>query len=125
MGLDEGRVTDRILGLTHTQQLTALGNGVLPRQAAEAFRRRFFAWLDSSRHRPIAPMPGVPTAPFSGRSSSALLEQKGSQGTFAPRSRYFLFLLRHSATSRHSHTPSLMSPASECRQQSKWSSGSP
>lgn len=38
MGLPEGWVTDPILDLTHAQQLTALGNGVLPRQADGAVR---------------------------------------------------------------------------------------
>lgn len=36
MGLDEGWVTNPSLRLTHAQQLTALGNGVLPKQAAMA-----------------------------------------------------------------------------------------
>lgn len=36
MGLEAGWATDPMLGLTHTQQLTALGNGVLPRQARNA-----------------------------------------------------------------------------------------
>ena len=36
MGLDEEWITDSSIGLTHAQQLTALGNGVLPRQAVEA-----------------------------------------------------------------------------------------
>jgi len=36
MGLDRGWVTDLNMGLSHDQQLTALGNGVLPRQAAQA-----------------------------------------------------------------------------------------
>lgn len=36
MGLPAGWVTDPKLGLTHAQQLNALGNGVLPRQAAAA-----------------------------------------------------------------------------------------
>lgn len=36
MGLDQGWVTDPELGLTHAQQLTALGNGVLPCQAIRA-----------------------------------------------------------------------------------------
>jgi DNA (cytosine-5)-methyltransferase 1 len=38
MDLDAGWVTDPALGLTHSQQLAALGNGVLPRQAAMALR---------------------------------------------------------------------------------------
>ncbi|SER92452.1 DNA (cytosine-5)-methyltransferase 1 [Propionibacterium cyclohexanicum] len=38
MGLDEGWVTESGLGLTSTQQLAALGNGVLPRQAVAAIR---------------------------------------------------------------------------------------
>ncbi|CAM2819596.1 DNA cytosine methyltransferase [Skermania piniformis] len=38
MGLDLGWVTHPSLGLTHSQQLTALGNGVVPRQAAAAIR---------------------------------------------------------------------------------------
>jgi DNA (cytosine-5)-methyltransferase 1 len=38
MGLDEGWITDGSFGLTHAQQLTALGNGVLPRQAVGALR---------------------------------------------------------------------------------------
>jgi len=36
MGLDEGWVTDPAIGLTHAQQLTALGNGVVPLQAMRA-----------------------------------------------------------------------------------------
>jgi DNA (cytosine-5)-methyltransferase 1 len=36
MGLDQGWVTDPSMGLSHAQQLTALGNGVLPRQTAQA-----------------------------------------------------------------------------------------
>ncbi|ROR95910.1 DNA (cytosine-5)-methyltransferase 1 [Salana multivorans] len=36
MGLREGWVTDPAFGLTHAQQLAALGNGVLPRQAQAA-----------------------------------------------------------------------------------------
>lgn len=36
MGLPAGWVTDPSLGLTHPQQLMALGNGVVPRQAARA-----------------------------------------------------------------------------------------
>lgn len=38
MGLEHGWVTGQALGLTHAQQLTALGNGVLPRQAVAALR---------------------------------------------------------------------------------------
>lgn len=38
MGLDEGWVTAPAHELSHSQQLTALGNGVLPRQAASALR---------------------------------------------------------------------------------------
>ncbi len=36
MGLPDGWVTDPDLGLTLPEQLTALGNGVLPKQAAVA-----------------------------------------------------------------------------------------
>lgn len=36
MGLPEGHVTDPAIGLTRTQQLKALGNGVVPQQAAWA-----------------------------------------------------------------------------------------
>lgn len=36
MGLEPGWVTDSAHGLTGNQQLTALGNGVLPMQAARA-----------------------------------------------------------------------------------------
>jgi len=36
MGLPDGWVTDPALGLTHAQQLTALGNGVVPSQAVRA-----------------------------------------------------------------------------------------
>lgn len=36
MGLPIGWVTDSVLNLTHAQQLTALGNGVVPAQAAQA-----------------------------------------------------------------------------------------
>jgi DNA (cytosine-5)-methyltransferase 1 len=38
MGLDAGWVTDPALGLTLAQQLTALGNGVMPAQAEAAIR---------------------------------------------------------------------------------------
>lgn len=38
MGLPEGWVTGPSLGLTHVQQLAALGNGLLPRQAVAALR---------------------------------------------------------------------------------------
>ncbi len=38
MGLPDGWVTDPDLGLTQVQQLTALGNGVLPQQAVCAMR---------------------------------------------------------------------------------------
>lgn len=37
MGLDAGHVT-AVPGLTRTQQLKALGNGVVPQQAAAALR---------------------------------------------------------------------------------------
>ncbi|MER5312723.1 hypothetical protein ABT034_33675 [Streptomyces sp. NPDC002773] len=37
MGLDAGHVTD-VPGLTRTQQLKALGNGVVPQQAEAAIR---------------------------------------------------------------------------------------
>ena len=36
MGLPAGWVTDPELGLTRTQQLRAIGNGVVPQQAAVA-----------------------------------------------------------------------------------------
>ncbi len=39
MGLPAGWVTDSSFDLTHAQQLAALGNGVVPRQAAAALRR--------------------------------------------------------------------------------------
>jgi DNA (cytosine-5)-methyltransferase 1 len=38
MGLPPGWVTDPNLALSYTQQLAALGNGVLPAQAATALR---------------------------------------------------------------------------------------
>lgn len=38
MGLPDGWVTDPALGLTLPEQLTALGNGVVPAQAARALR---------------------------------------------------------------------------------------
>ena len=36
MGLPDGWVTDPALGLTRNQQIRALGNGVVPQQAALA-----------------------------------------------------------------------------------------
>jgi DNA (cytosine-5)-methyltransferase 1 len=39
MGLNAGWVTDPELGLSQAQQLTALGNGVVPRQAAAALNQ--------------------------------------------------------------------------------------
>ena len=38
MGLPDGWVTASDLGLTSAEQLTALGNGVLPAQAVRALR---------------------------------------------------------------------------------------
>lgn len=38
MGLEPGWVTSSLLGLTHAQQLTALGNGGAPLQAVVALR---------------------------------------------------------------------------------------
>ncbi len=38
MGLPDGWVTNPELGLTQPEQLTALGNGVVPAQAAHALR---------------------------------------------------------------------------------------
>lgn len=38
MGLPGGHVTDPQIGLTRAQQLKALGNGVVPQQAALALR---------------------------------------------------------------------------------------
>lgn len=38
MGLDDGWVTD-VPGISRNDQLKALGNGVVPQQAAEAMRR--------------------------------------------------------------------------------------
>ena len=38
MGLPAGHVTDPAIGLTRAQQLKALGNGVVPQQAALALR---------------------------------------------------------------------------------------
>ncbi|WP_261993229.1 hypothetical protein [Streptomyces sp. adm13(2018)] len=40
MGLDAGHVTD-VPGLTRTQQLHALGNGVVPQQAEAAIRHLY------------------------------------------------------------------------------------
>jgi DNA (cytosine-5)-methyltransferase 1 len=38
MGLPEGWLTDPEIGLTRSEQLKALGNGVVPQQAALAIR---------------------------------------------------------------------------------------
>jgi len=38
MGLPAGHVTDPAIGLTRNEQLKALGNGVVPQQAALATR---------------------------------------------------------------------------------------
>lgn len=38
MGLPAGWITDPILELSHAQQLTALGNGVVPGQATSALK---------------------------------------------------------------------------------------
>lgn len=40
MGLDAGHVTD-VPGLSRTQQLKALGNGVVPQQAEAAIRHLY------------------------------------------------------------------------------------
>jgi DNA (cytosine-5)-methyltransferase 1 len=39
MGLPAGHVTDPAIGLTRNEQLKALGNGVVPQQAALALTR--------------------------------------------------------------------------------------
>jgi DNA (cytosine-5)-methyltransferase 1 len=39
MGLEPGHVTDPTIGLTRNEQLKALGNGVVPQQAALALTR--------------------------------------------------------------------------------------
>jgi DNA (cytosine-5)-methyltransferase 1 len=41
MGLNPGHVTDPTIGLTRNEQLKALGNGVVPQQAALALTRLF------------------------------------------------------------------------------------
>jgi DNA (cytosine-5)-methyltransferase 1 len=46
MGLEPGWVTDPGLGLTPVQQLTALGNGVVPQQATTALRILTGPWPD-------------------------------------------------------------------------------
>lgn len=38
MGLELGHVTDPAIGLSRSQQLSVLGNGVVPQQAAAALR---------------------------------------------------------------------------------------
>lgn len=45
MGLPPGWVTDPTLDMTHAQQLTALGNGVLPLQAATALIEDHRRWI--------------------------------------------------------------------------------
>jgi DNA (cytosine-5)-methyltransferase 1 len=52
MGLPEGWVTDPALGLTLAQQLTALGNGVVPAQAQVAIRYLTAAYLPQQREVP-------------------------------------------------------------------------
>lgn len=52
MGLNEGWITYPMLGLTHAQQLTTLGNGVLPKQAEEALRA-----LEKRSHEARKPQP--------------------------------------------------------------------
>ena len=44
MGLEQGWVTDSAYGLTANQQMTALGNGVLPPQAAAALEVLLRQW---------------------------------------------------------------------------------
>lgn len=48
MGLDPGWVTSTGLGLTRAQQLTALGNGVLPRQAVAAIQGLLEGYWESA-----------------------------------------------------------------------------
>jgi DNA (cytosine-5)-methyltransferase 1 len=47
MGLPEGWVTG-VPGLSRSQQLHALGNGVVPRQCAMALRMLLPAWLEAA-----------------------------------------------------------------------------
>lgn len=46
MGLPEGWVTDRSIGLTRSEMLKALGNGVVPAQAVAAFRE-LLSWANT------------------------------------------------------------------------------
>ena len=48
MGLPAGHVTDPAIGISRNDQLKALGNGVVPQQAAEA-TRRFLAHIQAER----------------------------------------------------------------------------
>lgn len=55
MGLAAGWVTDPALGLTPSQQLASLGNGVVPLQAATALRllfRNVETLLNTTRNDP-------------------------------------------------------------------------
>lgn len=47
MGLPEGHVTGPAIKISRNDMLKALGNGVVPQQAAEAVRRLLpYAWTD-------------------------------------------------------------------------------
>lgn len=49
MGLPEGHVTDPAIGLTHSQHLKAIGNGVMPQQAALGLRLLLEAEVEIER----------------------------------------------------------------------------
>jgi DNA (cytosine-5)-methyltransferase 1 len=44
MGLPDGHVTDPAIGISRNDQLKALGNGVVPQQAALALRHLLPQW---------------------------------------------------------------------------------
>lgn len=51
MGLPSGWVTDARHELTTNSQITALGNGVVPRQAVSAISSLLNTWLEEHRPR--------------------------------------------------------------------------
>jgi DNA (cytosine-5)-methyltransferase 1 len=49
MGLEEGWVTDPVIGLTRNEQVKACGNGVVPQQAVAALTDMLAAFQQQQR----------------------------------------------------------------------------
>ena len=76
MGLPIGHVTDEAIGLSRSQQLKALGNGVVPQQAAKALRQLLGVDERVSTDSQLLP---TPTSQAAKHSSLAPIEREGNR----------------------------------------------